>query len=756
MKNVSWRKRFSVLRNRLYLYPAPEPLPRTRLFWLAMGLVTLAVAVFSTYFILYLVSMQNAFQMNAEDMGIMDQAIWSTIHGQMLHQTVCNILHDTNCGGFDGITRFALHFEPILFPVSLFYLFWSDPRMLLILQVLVVASGAYPAFWLARLRLRNELAAVAIALLYLLYPALQQAVAIDFHAVTFTAAFLLFTLYFMYTRRTIWLFVFVVLSILCKEEIGVVIAVFGLWTIVFQRRWKTGLTMVLLGSAASALAILVIIPHFSPTGHPMLATRYGGSSGQSLLSQLLHPKTFIGQYLLEHAHLAYLRSLFAPGAFLPLLAPWVLVMAVPSIALNLLSSDVQQYTGLFHYNAEIVPVLVFSTIEALVLILWITQFAWSKIGEGILWRVADSGKEMDVEAGTRKGMPLRSYGRMLHIGLLFLLLLFVLFTTIRRDETFFGKMPFAQNFQWPRSSAHSNLAQHFIDMIPVNASVSAQTKLVSHLSHRASIYLFPYGTPFDPTRPASVSTDQAEYILLDLEGDIYPYYTSLQYITDVKTVLLSGRYGVVAAQDGYLLLKRGLPPPGVSPYSAVSAAQAQDPTQRALFLPDLPASLCSDSAVGPQHAPSTTLATFNGPGGSLSLLDFKVNTSDIINRTSGITVTTEWRVNTPINVPLQFLFTMMGSDGSEYFVSNDVPQLYWCQTNSWKAGSILQMTSRTFTVNDSKVPYGLAHLSLSLLPLAQLSDKIMDGQARLPLHVDNGSGTQAMNALQLKSITIIP
>ncbi len=220
MTNATWRKRFSVLRNRLYLYPAPEAMPHKRLFWLAMGLVTLAAVAFSTYFIVYLGSLQNAFQLNAEDMGILDQAIWSTIHGQVLHQTVCNILHDTNCGGFNGISRFGLHFEPILFPVSLFYLIWADPRMLLILQVLVVATGAYPAFWLARLRLRNDLAAVAIALLYLLYPALQQATGIDFHAVTFTASFLLFTLYFMYTRRTIWLFVFAVLSILCKEEIG--------------------------------------------------------------------------------------------------------------------------------------------------------------------------------------------------------------------------------------------------------------------------------------------------------------------------------------------------------------------------------------------------------------------------------------------------------------------------------------------------------------------------------------------------------
>ncbi len=144
----------------------------------------------------------------------------------------------------------------------------------MVLQTLVVAIGAFPAFWLARLRLRNELAAVGIALLYLLYPALQQAENFDFHAVTMTASLLLFTLYFMYTRRTVWLFVFAILSMACKEEIPLVIALIGLWSMLFQQRWRTGLALVMLSIAWLGLVLLVY--HLaSPTGSPMLSSRYG-------------------------------------------------------------------------------------------------------------------------------------------------------------------------------------------------------------------------------------------------------------------------------------------------------------------------------------------------------------------------------------------------------------------------------------------------------------------------------------------------
>ena len=156
MINATWRKRLSVWGNRFFLYPAPDPLPHTRMFWLATSVVAFLALLFSVYFIFYLTGRHDAFLTNAEDLGIMDQAIWNTINGQMLHQTICNIVHDTNCYNLDGISRFAIHFEPILFPVSFFYLLWSNPKTLLVIQTLVVASGAFPAFWLARLRLQNE------------------------------------------------------------------------------------------------------------------------------------------------------------------------------------------------------------------------------------------------------------------------------------------------------------------------------------------------------------------------------------------------------------------------------------------------------------------------------------------------------------------------------------------------------------------------------------------------------------------------
>jgi uncharacterized membrane protein len=711
-------------------------MPHTRMFWIAMGLVTFFVLLFSGFFILFLISRHNAYLTGAEDLGIMDQAIWSLTHGQLFHQTICNIVSDTNCYGVNGISRFAIHFEPILFPVSLFYFIWPSPNTLLVIQTLVVASGAFPAFLLARLRLRNELAAAGIALLYLLYPAQQQATVFDFHAVTFTAALLLFTLYFMYTRRTLWLFVFAILSMACKEEIPVVIALFGLWSMLFQHRLRSGGALVLLSIAWLGLVFLSF-HFFSPTGHPLLASRYsylGNSPLAMIKNVVLHPVSLLKQHVLDASHREYLRLLLAPASYLPLLAPWVLVLAVPSIALNLFSSDPGQYTGLFQYNAEIVPVLIFATIEALVLILWLVQWAIKRYSE----RGTTSEPAENQSVVAPAPIAQSSHWSWTRPALLGVLTGLLLLNIIRVNSTL-GTLPYSQGFQWPEPTPHTELAQRFIDMIqPPTASVSAQSSLVPHISHRTNIYLFPY------------ADDRADYIFLDVTGYTYPYF-SYPYTVEVKKLLLGGKYGVVAAQDGYLLLKRGLPPPGMSPQTpSLGLPDA---------LPNLPDEFCSFVRVSPQQVTHSLQVDFATSDGSMSLIGYSVaapNTFTVSTRY--MQVTAYWRVNTLSLPALQLFALLIGANGKEEYLSNDFPSMAWCPTNTWKPGTILETTSRTLFLGD--VPTGLAHVAIALLPLSVPFGTIMAVQDRLPLHIVSAPGTvtpaQNTNALQLETITIVP
>jgi uncharacterized membrane protein len=733
MNKATWHKQGKIWRSRLYLYPEPQPFAHTILFWIALGLVTTMAILFSAYFIAFMTTKQDALQTSAEDLGIMDQAVWSVMHGQWLHQTICNIVSDTNCYSTTGISRLAIHFEPILFPISLFYAILPSPKTLMVVQTLVVASGAFPAFWLARLRLRNELVAAAMALIYLLYPAQQAATVFDFHAVTLTASLLLFTLYFMYTRRTVWLFVFAVLAMACKEEIPLVIAIFGIWSIIFQQRWRSGLGLLLL-SLGWIGCIFLVYHLFSPTGHSLLASRYaylGQNTVDIARTILLHPFSLLSQHVLEQNHRQYLRLLLAPVGYLPLLAPWILVLAIPSIAINLLSTDPNQYLGIFQYNAEIVPVLIFATIEAIVVIIWAFERCISSLREQNPQGLAQPGNRLTTA---------RNLERWLSSACLFILMGGILFNMVRHDRVH-GALPITAGFQWPQVVPHDILAQRFIERIPASASVSAQTNLVPQISERSAIYLFPYGD------------DRADYIFLDITSSPYPSQ-STSYMSAVKKVLMSGKYGVVAAQDGFLLLQRGLPPPGISPFSPIQKGDD--------VVPDLPDSFCSFVNVYQWQVLHPIQVNFSSHTRSMtgiSLVGYDVVApASFKSLPSHMQVTTYWRVNTIGLPPLRVLMLLTDKNGKEQYVSADFPALSWCPSSTWKPGTIVRLTSSNLDI--SNVPHGLAHVAIALLPFVTSFSTSTLVTDRLSFQIVRATSTvrpiEEIHALQLNTLTLSP
>jgi hypothetical protein len=313
------------------------------------------------------------------------------------------------------------------------------------------------------------------------------------------------------------------------------------------------------------------------------------------------------------------------------------------------------------------------------------------------------------------------------------------------DYSFYGQMPYSQDFSWPKVTDHLRLAQHFIEMIPATASVSTQSKLVPHLSEREHIYLFPY------------ADDVADYVFLDVTSDTYPYNAS-QYMHEVQRVLLSGKYGIVSAQDGYLLLKRGLSGPGVSPLSPMEPGDGVDASQ---ILLNWPQNFCSNIYVQPKDVVNPLKVDFATPsGGSMRLVGYHIGVSNPFSRSKDTAaVTTYWQISTPNLTPLRILlFVRMKQGGGEYLFRADMSTMLWCPSSSWQSGKIVRIDSPQVGFQWTKVPDGLACLSLALLPLVQSSSTIMDVHARLPLHIVHAPGaviaSSSANALQLMTLQI--
>src|SRR6266566_3256234 len=111
---------------------------------IAWGLLILIMVVYTLDMSHQAILRYDTFKATAFDLGNMDQVLWNTIHGRLFQFT------NQAIDWYGPPTRLALHFEPIILPLSLLYAFGADPRILLVFQTIVLALGAVPVFLLTR------------------------------------------------------------------------------------------------------------------------------------------------------------------------------------------------------------------------------------------------------------------------------------------------------------------------------------------------------------------------------------------------------------------------------------------------------------------------------------------------------------------------------------------------------------------------------------------------------------------------------
>jgi uncharacterized membrane protein len=284
----------------------------------------------------------------------MVQAVWSTAEGRPLEVT--------NLQG-EQVSRLASHVDPLLAAFAPLWLVWPSPYLLLLGQAVAVALGAVPVFWLARKHLRSAFAAVAFAFAYLLYPPVQWLTLDDFHALALACPLLLFAFWYLDEDRLGAFAAFAVPAVLAKEEIGFVVAAMGVWYAISRRRLGTAAAVAALGTAWSVIAIAVVIPA-AGDGESDFYGRYedvGGSPTGMLETAVTDPGRILSTAFDERG-VGYLAELLLPLAGFCLLAPAALLVAVPELAVNLLSSTRTQTSIHFHYTAGLVPGLIAASV----------------------------------------------------------------------------------------------------------------------------------------------------------------------------------------------------------------------------------------------------------------------------------------------------------------------------------------------------------------------------------------------------------
>lgn len=556
-----------------------------RQLWLAWAFLALVTIIYSLEMSHQAILRYDTFKATAFDLGNMDQVLWNTIHGRLFQFT------NQAIDWYGPPTRLAIHFEPIILPLSLLYAFHADPRILLVFQTLALASGALPVFLLTRKLIPAwPLLAALMATAYLLSPALLGLNIFDFHPVALATPLLLFALLALEYRRLVWFVILCVLAASTKEDVPLAIALLGVLVMWKYKLPRLGLALLIGGALWSLLAFRVIIPHFYPG---LQANNFwyryeelGSSPGQAILNLFVKPWLFFGLFFTMD-RIYYLAGLLRGTGFLALLAPEWLLPALPSLAVNLLSTDPLLYSGVYHYNAAIIPFIMMAAIVGVRRLLSQWQ-AWRE--EDIAHDISDAPELATVRAPALPPFaPMKAFARRGLHNLSSMRVLAALKGRLarlalparrdRQQERFSLRMrPLARSLstfrlQWVlfawitlmfglnfliakpelnifwanhEPGAREQHIEQLLAMIPSNASVSASDDLNPHLSERQMLAVFP-----------SVCLDSrcdqlAQYVIVDLNN----LTTENQAAAASELYGLRAQYRVLAQAEGVVLLIR--------------------------------------------------------------------------------------------------------------------------------------------------------------------------------------------------------
>ncbi len=460
------------------------------------------------------------------DLGNMDQTVWNTINGRIFELT------DPN--GTNVISRLAFHADFILILLAPFYLIWEHPKMLLLIQTIVLSIGAVFVYAIGKNVVKNKNLSLVFAFLFLLNPTVQFTNLYDFHAVTLATTFLLGAFYFLRKYKYIWLLIFLILAGITKEQVWIIIAIFGLY--IFFRNViarspsadgrrsnptkheiaspdshrgrndnsskKTALLFGAIIFLASVLIFYFLIWHAMPSvrGSEHFALSYYSDFGDSPTSivknVLLSPQKTLTTFF-QKDQLNYLQQLFLPLGFLSLFSPPFLLFALPDLFINLLSNNAQLHQIYYQYSATITPFIFIAAI------IGVNNFKkrFPKI-------------------------PISAYA--------FYLTFFTLLSVYAFGPLPGGKNPNIAMFTKPQKER--KLINDFLNSINSSYSIAATNNIGSHLSHRQKIFTIPVGA------------DKADYVLF-LLNDSYAQ-PSLQFQKDLANKMKYSKNYIEVFRNG--------------------------------------------------------------------------------------------------------------------------------------------------------------------------------------------------------------
>lgn len=308
------------------------------------------IVVYFLFFLSIVILRYFSYHLDFFDFGIYDWRIW--------------LIHNIPWSEWPEKFKSAMmgHFQPILVVYSILYDFGIEPVILNILQAVIVISGIIPLYLIARTKLKNQSLNLLVSIFYLLYPATQFNIAIDFHPDHLIIPILLWCYYLIEKKRYIWTIPLIVIGYMIKEPLILAIAFMGLFIAWERKKYVFGFTLFFVSLLVFYVATFVIIPSVSNL------QSYETVTGNDAFGYLFESKGFmpiLKEVVLRFEKWRFPFFLLFPVLFLPFLKFKILLPALPLLAIPILSTVIHHQNVASQYTAGIIPPVFVSFIFAI-------------------------------------------------------------------------------------------------------------------------------------------------------------------------------------------------------------------------------------------------------------------------------------------------------------------------------------------------------------------------------------------------------
>jgi uncharacterized membrane protein len=401
----------------------------------------------------------------------------------------------------------------MLYVLVPFFWFGAGPNFLNMVMILSTAACVWPIHKTAVHYLGHQFYGTLFAALFLWNPTTQFLMWETFHPDVMAMLPLFWAWWFMTQRNWRSFTIACFIAVLWKEDVALAIVVVGFFIAAFCKGdrkygWYTAVVAFIWFQFINK----IFMGHFNDSD-PFYNSWFGslGTSVPEVALNLIKHPTLISDALQEKHAAIYSWNMLTPWGWLPLIAPFVLLIGVPQFLVNIFAEATFLRDYRFHYAAIVLFALTISTMVAIRTL------------------------------GTSRGR------RILLVG-------FLAICGISTGHEW-GVGPMTKNYKsgfWFAENSVKKIAYHeALDLIPKNAGVSSSYHIGSHLTHREYIYDWP--NPFqlanwgaaneNPPNPLSV-----DFLILEPEnlGESQVVFDDL-IANDIFEVIFE-REGVMVAQ----------------------------------------------------------------------------------------------------------------------------------------------------------------------------------------------------------------